>query len=109
MTRWYSTSPSGPPSRPRPDCFTPPNGAATHGDHATVDAHHARLEPGSHPAGAVQVAGDQERSQTVLGVVGPGYGLRFGVEPEDGGDGAKISSAVMAASHGTWSSTIGPK
>ena len=40
----YSSMPSWPPSRPKPDCLTPPNGAPGVGDHALVEADHAGLE-----------------------------------------------------------------
>ena len=46
--------PSGPPSRPKPDCLTPPNGAPRVGDHALVEADHPGLEPLDDAEGAVR-------------------------------------------------------
>ena len=79
--------PSTPPSRPRPDCLTPPNGAAGVGDHALVEADHPGLEALAHPERAVEVTGEDVGHQPVLGVVGGGDRLVLGAEARDRGHG----------------------
>ena len=64
--------PSGPPSRPKPDCLMPPNGAAGVRDHALVEADHPGLEPLDHAQRALEVARVDVGDEAVLGVVGRG-------------------------------------
>ena len=78
-----------PPSRPKPDSLTPPNGAA--GSEITP-----RLTPTmpdsialGDPQRAVEVAGVDVGGQAVLGVVGGGHALLLGVEAGDRGDRAE--------------------
>ena len=71
----YSWMPSRPPSRPRPDCFTPPNGAAAFETTPDVEAHHAGLEPVDHPLAAGEVLGEDVADESVLGVVRDAHGL----------------------------------
>ena len=81
--------PSRPPSRPRPDCLTPPNGCRGVGDHAGVQAQHAGLEAFAHPDAPVQVPGEDVGHQPVLGVVRQPDGLVLGAEGDDRGDGSE--------------------
>ena len=60
--------PSRPPSRPRPDCLTPPNGAAALETRPLVEADHAGLEALDHAQAARQVAGEDVGDEAVLGV-----------------------------------------
>jgi hypothetical protein len=83
----YSSMPSRPPSRPRPDCLTPPNGPAALRDDAGVQAEHAGLEAFAHQDAAVQVAGDDD--QAVFGVVGQPDGVVLRGEGDDRPDGSE--------------------
>ena len=66
---WNSRSPSRAPSRPRPLCLTPPNGADGIGDEPAVDADHAGVDRLAEAQRVAEVAGEDVRRQPVLGVV----------------------------------------
>ena len=53
----YSSMPSEPPSRPRPDCFTPPNGAAALEMTPALKPDHAEFDLLGHAQAAVEVRG----------------------------------------------------
>ena len=65
-----SSMPTAPPSRPRPDCLTPPNGRGRVGDDALVEPDHAGLQGLGDAQRAAQVVGEDVGDQAVLGVVG---------------------------------------
>ncbi len=74
---------SKPPSRPRPDCLTPPNGAAALEMTPRVEAHHPRLETVDHAVSARQIVRVDVGDETVLRVVGESDGLLFVAEARD--------------------------
>lgn len=65
----YSSMPRRPPSRPSPDCLTPPNGAEGV-ETMPVFVHHADLEPLADGERLVRVAGDDVADESPFGVVG---------------------------------------
>ena len=89
--------PSWPPSRPKPDCLTPPNGAAGVGDEALVEADHAGLERLADAQRALEVAGVDVGDEAVLGVVGGGDRLVLVDEGRDRRDRAEDLLAEHAA------------
>ncbi len=85
----YSAMPSDPPSRPSPDCLTPPNGRGRVGDDAGVEAHHAELDLLGHAQQPVEVAAVDVGGEAVFAGVGQPDGVLLGGERGDGGDGAE--------------------
>ena len=65
----YSWTPSGPDSRPRPDCFTPPKGASGC-EIPVVDPDHPELQLFAHLEGGRQVSGVDVGGQAVVGGIG---------------------------------------
>jgi hypothetical protein len=63
------------PSRPRPDCLTPPKGTCGGGHHADVDADHAVLQRLADAEDAADVAAVEVAGQAEFGGVGRGDGL----------------------------------
>ena len=89
-TYWYSRNssiPTRPPSRPSPDCLTPPNGAAGLDTRPGVEADHADLQALADAQRAVQRPGEDVADQAPLGVVGTPHDLVLVVEGEDRRDG----------------------
>ena len=85
----YSWMPSGPPSRPKPDCLDAAERRAGVGDHALVEADHAGLEALDDLEGAVDVLRVDVGDEAVLGRVGRGDRLVVGVEGPHRRDGAE--------------------
>ena len=71
------------PSRPSPDCFTPPNGAISLARCCRVDADDAALERLGHAPHARHVARIEVRRQAELGVVRHARSLRLILERDD--------------------------
>ena len=89
--------PSVPPSRPKPDCLTPPNGARGVGDDALVEADHAGLEALDDAERALEVARVDVGDEAELGGVGRGDRLVLvGRSRATGATGPKISSLEQA-------------
>ena len=85
----YSSIPSSPPSRPKPECLTPPNGRGRVGHDALVDPHHAELQALADLQHPGQVPGEGVGGEAVLGVVGPRDRLLVGGERADRRDRAE--------------------
>ena len=86
--------PSWPPSRPRPDSFTPPNGAAAAVGLMSLTPTMPKRSASIARQRPAQVVGVDVAGQAVVGVVGHGDHLVLGVEGDDGRDRAEGLLAV---------------
>ena len=85
--------PSGPPSRPKPECFDAAERRGRVGDDALVEADHAGLERLGDAERAGEVLGEDVGDQAVLGVVGHARAPRpRSSNVKIGATGPKISS-----------------
>src|SRR6266576_788022 len=105
----YSPMPSKPPSRPKPDCLTPPKGAA--GLETTP-----WLSPIIPVSSLSQTRSARERSRVYTYATSPYCVLLAAstacsspAKVATGATGPKISSAISSASSGTSASTVGAK
>ena len=90
--------PSAPPSRPMPDCLTPPKGAAAF--ETTPTFRPIIPERVDHAVPAGEVLGEDVRDETVLGVVRQAHGLRLGLERRDREHGSEDLLAEDVAAGG---------
>ena len=84
----YSSIPSRPYSRPRPDCLKPPNGPPEV-ERVLVDRHVAAADPPRHVLGALDVRAPDAARQPVVGVVGDRDRVVLVVVRDDGDDGSE--------------------
>ena len=80
----YSSMPSKPPSRPKPDCFTPPNGAAGFDTMPVLTPTIPDSIPSATRSARAQVVGVDVGHQAVLGAVGQLQGLLVRAERRHG-------------------------
>ena len=102
-----SSSPSRPPSRPKPLCLTPPNGVAGDSCAEAVGDHHAGLQAGDQAlqpvgVGRVDVGGQPERA-----VVGLGQHLRLRRKRSRAWTGPNTSCRARSLSWATSPKTVG--